>query len=89
MQPPVSTPDDDALEPARWEQPQFGINLAPADDEPLTAVPGASRPDLFSERLRQAVADDEEYEDPAFEDKATKFFEPDEPTARRRFGRRS
>ena len=37
---------------------------------------------------RQAVTDDVRYEDPAFEDKATKFFEDDEPTARRRFGRR-
>jgi hypothetical protein len=86
MQPPVSASDDDALEPARWEQPQFGINLMPSDDE-QRSEPG-TRPDLFTERLRQAVTDDERYEDPAFEDKATKFFEPEEPTARRRFGRR-
>ena len=32
IQPSVSGPADDALEPARWEQPQFGINLAAPDD---------------------------------------------------------
>ena len=88
IQPSVSGPADDALEPSRWEQPQFGINLAPSDDVPDAPQAGARGPDLFSERLRQAVTDDAEFEDPAFEDKATKFFEDDEPTARRRFGRR-
>ena len=88
IQPSVSGPADDALEPALWEQPQFGINLAAPDDASGIAEAGSRPPDLFSERLRQAVTDDERYEDPAFEDKATKFFEPDEPTARRRFGRR-
>ena len=89
IQPDVSGPAEDALEPARWEQPQFGINLTPPDDAPSPRPPRRARgPDLFSERLRQAVTEDEGYEDPAFEDKATKFFEPDEPTTRRRFGRR-
>jgi hypothetical protein len=88
IRPDVSGPAEDALEPARWEQPQFGINLAPPDAAPSNVPPTGKRPDLFSERLRQAVTEDEGYEDPAFEDKATKFFEPDEPTTRRRFGRR-
>jgi hypothetical protein len=88
IQPTVSAPADDALEPARWEQPQFGINLAPRDDAQSPPEPGA-RADFFTERLRQAVTpDDESDEASAFEDKATKFFEPDEPAARRRFGRR-
>jgi len=89
IQPTVGGPADDALEPSLWEQPQFGINLAsPDDDSPSGSDAGDRPPDLYSERLRQAVTDDVRYEDPAFEDKATKFFEDDEPTARRRFGRR-
>ena len=88
IQPSVSGPADDALEPSRWEQPQFGINLAPSDDSQSATQAGARGPDLFSERLRQAVTDDAQYEDPAFEDKATKFFEDDETPVRRRFGRR-
>jgi hypothetical protein len=88
IQPNVSGSADDALEPARWEQPQFGINLASSDDDAQSIPDPGKRSDLFTERLRQAVTDDEGYEDPAFEDKATKFFEPDEPAARRRFGRR-
>jgi DivIVA domain-containing protein len=84
----TSSEIDDALEHARWDQPQFGLNLAPDDAPPNELQFGRRAPDQFSERLRQAVADDEAFDDPVFEDKATKFFEEDEPTGRRRFGRR-
>jgi hypothetical protein len=77
----------DPLEHARWDQPQFGLNLPP--EQPGENLPQPERtPDQFAERLRQAVGEDETFDDPAFEDKATKFFEEDEPTSRRRFGRR-
>jgi hypothetical protein len=81
-----SSEPDDALEQARWDQPQFGLNL-PDDAPPDLPQPGRS-PDHFSERLRRAVGDDDPLNDPVFEDKATKFFEEDEPAVRRRFGRR-
>jgi DivIVA domain-containing protein len=77
----------DPLAHARWDQPQFGLNLP--DEPPPANLPQPARvPDQFAERLRQAVADDEAFDDPVFEDKATKFFEEDAPTGRRRFGRR-
>jgi DivIVA domain-containing protein len=93
IQPDVSGPAEDALEPARWDQPQFGINLSPDDASPsggdASHTASVRATDQFVERLRQAT-DDVRPEDPAFEDKATKFFEDNEvPTARRRFGRRS